>query len=279
MSSHSTRHQNRVEQVACSVGYVPIVNKTISPRYQMDFDFGVLHTVDFFGPLGPSLVGRRVVAEHYSGTPEASSVRRALIKALALREDADLPGIGGPHPVLLILCRDAIGDYERLTPVPHPEHRGWKTIDLVDLEIHVLNASELAANAGWGALIFALAPSEQDADERIAELLGDPHIPTILKERIVEAVMQHQIVVPVTEYTSIVERLRAEGRVEGEKRGRIEGRVEGEKQGRKAGHAEGRRGATLRMAEQLGLSMPELREIASIDELEARVMAAIRAGR
>lgn len=74
--------------------------------------------------------------------------------------------------------------------------------------------------------------------------------------------MQHEIEVSETEHQTMYARILAKGRVEG--------RVEGERRGRNS---------LLRMDEQLGLAMSELREIASVDELEARVLATIRATR
>lgn len=106
---------------------------------------------------------------------------------------------------------------------------------------------------------FALAPPNQSHEARLAELLGDSYISTFAKNQLLEAVVLNHIEIPNTERRSILDRLRDEGRAEG----RAEGRVAGG------------RAALLELAEVLGLPMDELRAIDSLDEMKARVKAAL----
>ncbi len=238
-------------------------DRSIQIRYYVDFETRVDATCEVLGPLGRALRGRRVLMEHYSGTPERADVHRALAKVHAVAGQTG-NGVAGREPdapshALVFLCTAGTGHCAGLRLRAHRGHAGWWHGSTLEVDIHVLDGAQLSRDGRWGVLRFALGAPAESHEARRAELLGDPLATTVTKKRIQEAVVNRRIEVPEEERRYTVDGLMAQGR----KAGRAEGR------------AEGRREALLAIAQQVGLPLVELSAVEDVDALQARVTEAL----
>lgn len=166
------------------------------------------------GPLGSALEGMRVGLEHYSTRPTDVDVATLLHKLGSLAIDGALPPTGGT--ALVVICRGSRGALRHLPLKPHPAHEGWWRLQMRKLEIHVLEAHRLASDGTWGFVRFAANPEIAPPADLVAELLGDPLLPSLAKERLMVDIMNHTIPnVSPTEIETAADRVRREGREEG----------------------------------------------------------------
>lgn len=244
--------------------------RSVFVRAAIDFHLGIVSHNEFFGPLLPVLVGRRVVVEHHSRPPDSDAVERALLKALATQIRSASPTktkrsahgtVEPPVDVsLVVLCREGTGGCQRLPLVPHATESGWWTCYLARLQVHVVDSHLLNTDGRWGVLRFAMAVSTNPAAQ-VAELLGDPGASTLTKRRLLEAIMNKRVETTLPErritYDSVFDR--------------------GRKAGRNEGREEGRRNALLAVAATLGLPVDELSAINDVVALERSVLDAVKA--
>jgi hypothetical protein len=208
---------------------------------RLDFFWPLLLRPVCFGPLNPLLAGRTVGVEHFRVPPRAPAVRVARLKALALgtvasrqRERRGAALLQPPYarrPTLVAVCCEGPGAWSRERATPHALWQGVWTVHDRHADIWVLDVPRLANDGTWGALRFAAAPGNVSLQALIAELLGDPWIPTLDRDQLIEDVMHNPRewneppAAPAKE--TIVQTLLRQGREEGREEGRAEGALLG----------------------------------------------------
>jgi hypothetical protein len=242
-------------------------NVTIATRnLQADLMTQFASEPQSFGLLAPRFVNRVVIAEHCSTPPRPRETDRMVVKLLAVLEQwRSESSESNPPPLLLVLCRAGIGAWRSRLPNAKVGDDGIiESGILAPAQVVVVDGRALPRLPGYAALRFMLRP-QGGAFDYLAELLGDPTLPTHFKDRVAEASMNQQI--PTTE----PERMTAAQRV----------RREGERRGERRGERKGRRAAILRLAAAaLGDAVAsELGAIKDLDVLEATVIERLRTQR
>ena len=232
-----------------------------------------------WGPVRPLIADRVVTIEHYSHPPavpelswavakhgwlmatwrepeQAGNTLRALLSA-AGRE----PGLRRP-PLLLVLCcgrpRKAIAAARELGLEPS-EPGIWLAHRPVFGDIALIDVRGLDAERPGTSVLRLIATPRSSAESGAAIdwLLADPGVLNSTKKRLLEGLMNRNIPTANNEHESIVDRLRAEGRAEGEARGRAEGEARGRAEGEARGRLEQARAAVLRVLERRGLTVSD----------------------
>lgn len=199
-----------------------------------------------FGPLARLMVARRVLVEHSSTRPRPRQAFRYLTKLLVETDGhlARQSRKSASPPMLVVLCSRGVGALATLRLMGWDGIPGIFTIEGVLRErVFVVDASLLPRAAGFAGLRFMLRPDAQRTNY-LAELLGDFTLPTVFRERVMEATMNKQIP------ASNVERLTASQRLKRD--ARREGRSEGRSEGRNEGRAEGARDEIVQLARLVG---------------------------
>jgi hypothetical protein len=129
--------------------------------------------------------------EHFSRPPTPTEAERALLKAALLRNEFTRDRVA--EVSLVIACRRTTGALRCYDIVPDAVVRGWWRLNMQIAQVHILSAQALPSDGSWGAFRFATNPPGPASQNLIAELLGDPRLTTIAKERLLEAIMENKI--------------------------------------------------------------------------------------
>jgi len=271
-------HESRVQNTfSIALPKAELSQEMSIPRgaRRLDLVYNVQKEYDALGPLKQMLSGRIVLVEAQSSTAYPVDVWSACVGGAWLawqrlkhqgKESEDHWGALGnsrlPPVALAFAPQVSPSAYScvgglRLWDVPGV----WATPEVDTLGGLILVDATIAKDVpGMGLWHFMLYPDTGDPDGRLRVLTRDPVLPTLLKESLTEAVVEHRIASNPEERRSASERIFSEG----ELKGRLEGRLEG------------RRSVLLAMAERF---FPErldaLREIEDIDQLDSEVASAL----
>jgi hypothetical protein len=220
---HRRKHEHRVIAFLQTVlGPEALESEVAVPRvaHSIDARLHIGEPTDLWGPLAPLVACRTVVIEHESRGPSRMKLHTAVAKVtwVAWDERPRQPGPRRRPPLLLFLSADcprwvASGELG-FGPGPcHGVHRlSWPLWpDVVLVHLRGLPDSP-------GLSLLRLMPPPRDpaeAEAGLRRLKEDPAVLQSTKDRVQEAIMNHQIPVTPPERWITVEAMRQEGRKEG----------------------------------------------------------------
>lgn len=237
----ATHHEDRFILVLQAITNNEIAQELSIPRKARRLDgvcrFGADDIPGLFGPFQRTCENRTILFEHESQpltrTAVASGwVGQAWLTWNRLRVFKGKPPIvhrlvaDTQYPPMAIIVADSVRD-DLVGAVPGLAATHcpgiWATVDTGDLRFEqggliVIDTSSTIAEDGlsfWRWL--GRAANARDADARLRALFADPNLPTNEKDLLRDAIMNHQIPATTTEHETIAQRVRREGREEGER--------------------------------------------------------------
>jgi len=218
------KHEHRViALLQTALGPAALESEVAVPRASQSIDARLVidEPTDLWGPLAPLVAHRTVVIEHESRGPSRMKLHSAVAKVcwIAVDERRRFRGPDRRHPLLLILSADcprwvASGGHGFVAgALPGVYRLGWQLGPELAL-VHLRGLPEAP-----GLSLLKLMPTPRDPEEAeagIQRLKEDPAVLQSTKERILEAIMNHQIPATSREHWITVEEVRNEGREEGQ---------------------------------------------------------------
>lgn len=206
-------------------------------RLDAVFRFDAAGLPGLFGALLPALADRLVLFEHESTQVRAEAVASAWVgqawvswqrlkRQPGRRQSVQRLVAGTIRPPLAVVVADAVaedltGAIPSLGPTAWPGL--WATTDTGDLRFDqggllVVDTSNVRGGSGFGFWRWlGRARDDDDANQRLVDLLADPQLPKLDRTRFQEAIVERAFAVSATERETASQRLRREGREEGER--------------------------------------------------------------
>jgi hypothetical protein len=229
---------------------------------------------EYFQALRADCANRTVLFEHESQPLAPHDVASAWVGLAWLLWERVRPSDGRStdhrtrrdvtlRPPLAIVVADCAGD--ALTgAVPTLARSGqpgvWATAQLDEGGLLVIDTSLVKPNDGfsfWSWL--GRADDDDDASQRLAALLADEHLSIHSRDRLQEAIVNHEVPASDAEHETVAQRLRRESIAEGE--------------------GLGERNALLKLVAQLAPDRSaELEQIKDLEQLQAAVLAIAKNG-
>lgn len=92
MMSKRRKYEKRAGAVLRRTGHTVDAELAIDIMLQVDFDLGVVTASEFFGPLTETILGHRVLVEHFRGRPKRGHAARVATKAAAMAVESGTLG-------------------------------------------------------------------------------------------------------------------------------------------------------------------------------------------